>query len=74
MTAQLPKTLWPETIHHAVWLKNRTSRCALNGKTPCKVMHKAKLALTDLPEWGARVLVMKMIAGKLIKRPLKNVG
>ena len=25
MTAQLPKNLWPETIHHAVWLKNWTS-------------------------------------------------
>ena len=22
MTAQLLKNLWPETIHHAVWLKN----------------------------------------------------
>ena len=23
-TSQLPKNLWPETIHHIVWLKNRT--------------------------------------------------
>ena len=65
MTAQLPKALWPETIHHTVWLKNRTSTHALNGKTPYKVMHKMKLDLTDLPEWGARVFVMKLIAGKL---------
>ena len=65
MTAQLPKALWPENIHHAVWLKNRTSTHALNGKTHYKVMHKTKPDLTDLPEWGARVIVMKTIAGKL---------
>ena len=29
LMAQLPKNLWPETIHHAVWLKNRTSMRAL---------------------------------------------
>ena len=28
-------------------------------------MHKAKPDLTDLAEWGARVFVIKMIAGKL---------
>ena len=65
MTAQLPKALWPETIHHTVWLKNRTSMRALNGKTPYEVMHKMKPDLTDLPEWGARVFVMKTIACKL---------
>ena len=65
MTAQLPKTLWPETIHHAVWLKNRTSMCALNGKTPYEIMHQTKPDLTDLPEWGARVFMIKMIACKL---------
>ena len=65
MTAQLPKALWPETIHQAVWLKNRTSTHALNGKTPYEVMHKTKPDLTDLPEWGARVFMMKTIAGKL---------
>ena len=65
MTAQLPKTLWPETVHHAVWLKNRTSTRVLNGKTPYEVMHETKPDLTDLPEWGARVFRMKMNAGKL---------
>ena len=65
MTAQLPKTLWPETIHHTVWLKNRTSTHALNSKTPYEVMHQTKPNLTDIPEWGARVFMMKTIAGKL---------
>ena len=65
MTAQLLKALWPETIHHTVWLKNRTSTHALNSKTPYEVMHEMKPDLTDLPGWGARVFVIKMIPGKL---------
>ena len=47
MADQLPKTLWPETVHHAVWLKNRTSTRALNGKTPYEVMYQMKPDLTD---------------------------
>ena len=39
LTAQLPKYLWLETIHQTVWLKNRTSMQALNGKTAYEVMH-----------------------------------
>ena len=65
LTAQLPKNLWPETIHHAVWLKNGTSTQALYGWTPYEVMHNAKPNLVDLPDWGARVFVMKTNAGKL---------
>ena len=72
MTAQLLKALWPETIHQAVWLKNRTSTHALNGKTPYEVMHKMKPDLTDLPEWGARVFVMETIAGKLDQKSTKG--
>ena len=49
MTAQLPKNLWPETIHHAVCLKNRTSTQALNGMTPFEVMYNMKLNLVGLP-------------------------
>ena len=25
LMVQLPKKLWPERIHHVIWLKNRTS-------------------------------------------------
>ena len=32
---------------------------------PYEVMHQTKPDLTDLPEWGARVFVMKTNAGKL---------
>jgi hypothetical protein len=32
--SQLPKFLWGEAVKHAVYLKNRTSTKALDGKTP----------------------------------------
>ena len=38
---------------------------ALNDQTLYKVMHNAKPNLTDLPDWGARVFMMKTNAGKL---------
>ena len=63
LTAQLPNNPWPEMIHHTVWLKNRTSTRALNGKIPYEVMHNAKLNMADLPDWGARVLCRKPMLG-----------
>ena len=72
LTAQLPKNLWPETIHHAMWLKNRTSMGALNGWPPYEVMHNAKPNLADLPDWGARVFVMKINAGKLENKGMEG--
>ena len=45
--------------------QNRTSTRALNRTIPYEVTHKAKLDLTDLPDWGARVFMMKTITGKL---------
>ena len=35
-------------------------------------MHKVKPNLTDLPEWRARVFVMKMITGKLDQKATKG--
>jgi hypothetical protein len=51
LTAGLPKFLWTESIQHTVWLKNQTSMCVLDGKTPYELMHREKLNLTDLPEF-----------------------
>ena len=45
---------------------------ALNSRTPYEVMDKAKLDLTDLPEWGARIFVMKTITGKLDQKATKG--
>ena len=63
--ADLPKFLWTESVQHAVWLKNQTSMCVLDGKTPYEMLHKMKPDLTDLPEWGARVYTLKEDHGKL---------
>jgi hypothetical protein len=61
----LPKFLWPESIQHAVWLKNHTSTYQLNDKTSYELMFKQKPDITGLPEWGARVWVLKEDRGKL---------
>ena len=72
LTTQLPKNLWPETTHHAIWLKNRTSTQALNRKTPYEAMHNAKPNLADLQDWGTRVFVMKTNAGKLDNKGMEG--
>jgi gag-polypeptide of LTR copia-type/Zinc knuckle len=38
-TCGLPKSVWGEALRHANWLKNRTAMCALDGKTPFKVLY-----------------------------------
>ncbi|KAF8590915.1 hypothetical protein K439DRAFT_1328255, partial [Ramaria rubella] len=64
--AELPKFLWSESVHHATWLKNRTSTRALPYNiTLFKLMFNSKLDLSDLPEWGAKVYVLKENSGKL---------
>jgi hypothetical protein len=65
LTAELPKFLWTESIQHVIWLKNRTSTCALDGRTPYEIVHGTKPDLTGLPEWGTRVFVLKESSGKL---------
>jgi hypothetical protein len=65
LTAELPKFLWTKSVQHAIWLKNRTSTHALDGRTPYMLVHDAKPDLTDLPEWGTRVFVLKESNGKL---------
>ena len=72
MTVQLLKNLWPETIHHAVWLKHRTSTRALNGKTPYEVMYGVRPNLTDLPDWGAQGFIMKESSGKLYSKVIEG--
>ncbi|KAJ8594482.1 hypothetical protein M405DRAFT_703634, partial [Rhizopogon salebrosus TDB-379] len=42
---------------HAVYMKNRTATCALDGKTPYEMLHGKKPNLMDLPIWGSRVWV-----------------
>ena len=63
--ADLPKFLWTESIQHAVWLKNRTTTYQLNGKTPFEMLFNKKPDLSNLPEWGTKVWVLKEDRGKL---------
>jgi hypothetical protein len=63
--ADLPKFLWPESIQHTFWLKNHTSTYLLDGKTPYELLFNKKLDLTNLPEWGTKVWVLKEDRGKL---------
>ena len=63
--ADLPKFLWTESIQHAAWLKNCITTYQLDGKTPFEMLFGKKPDLSDLPEWGAKVWVLKEKHGKL---------
>jgi len=58
-TADLLKFLWLESIQHTIWLKNQTMSYQLDGKMPFELMFNKKPDLTNLPEWGAKVWVLK---------------
>jgi transposase InsO family protein len=55
--SQLPKFLWGEAVKHAIYLKNRTSTKALDGKTPYEAFFGVKPNLRNLPEFGTKVWV-----------------
>src|SRR5882762_222356 len=63
--SQLPKFLWGEAMKHAVYLKNRTSTKALDGKTPYEAFFGKKPNLTDLHEFGSKVWVHSLGGSKL---------
>jgi hypothetical protein len=65
LTANLPKFLWTKSIQHAIWLMNRTSTRALDGRTPYELVHVSTPDLSDLPDWGAKLFVLKEEHGKL---------
>ena len=68
LTVDLPKFLWTESVQHVVWLKNRTSTRALDSKMPYELVHGTKPNLTDLPEWGTTVFVLREHSSKLDAR------
>ncbi len=63
--AELPKNLWAEAIHFAVWLKNRTSTKAIGNVTPYERLYRQKPNLGGMPEWGQRVWVHSASGSKL---------
>ncbi|KJA29535.1 hypothetical protein HYPSUDRAFT_122171, partial [Hypholoma sublateritium FD-334 SS-4] len=48
----LPRYLWAEAVRHVVWLLNRTSTKAVDGKTPYEAAFGKK---PDLSNLGGRV-------------------
>ncbi len=51
--SSLPNFLWGEAVCHAVWLRNRSSMCAIpEGKTPYEVFLGKKPDLSNVHEWG----------------------
>jgi hypothetical protein len=66
----LPKTLWGEALHHATWLKNRSSTCILGIITPYERLNGHKLNMAGVPEWGQQVWVRNLKGNKLDARGL----
>ena len=53
--SQLLKFLWGKAVKYAVYLKNRTSTKALDGKTPFEVYFGKKLNIAGLHKFGCKV-------------------
>ncbi len=53
----LPRYLWAEAVRHVVWLLNRTSTKAVDGKTPYEAAFNKKPDLSNVREWGEKVWV-----------------
>src|SRR6267154_1653534 len=70
--SSLPKNLWREAIKHAVYMKNRTATCALDGKTPYEMLYGKKPDLIDLQVWGTKVWVHDPSGTKLDMRAHKG--
>ncbi len=53
----LPQYLWAEAVRHVVWLLNRTSTKAVDGKTPYEAAFGKKPDLSNVRKWGEKVWV-----------------
>jgi hypothetical protein len=68
ITKQLPKYLWVEAVSYATWLKNRLPSWAIPGTTSFELVRKTKPNLAQAHEFGTRVYVHLLNAGKLEAR------
>jgi hypothetical protein len=64
----LPKYLWAEAVNYATWLKNCLPSRATPSTTLFELVRKAKPDLSQAHEFGARVFVQVLEAGKLEAR------
>jgi transposase InsO family protein len=54
----LPKTLWPEALNYAAYIRNQSYTRALEGKTPKEVWTKHRPNVAHLHEFGIPVWVI----------------
>src|SRR6266404_153626 len=72
--SNLPKNLWAEALHHAVWLKNRTSTCAIGNIAPYDKLYGSKPDLSSIPEWGQSIWVTQAQAQNSMCMASKHNG
>ena len=58
--ADLPKFLWPESVQHAVWLKNCMSTYKLDGKMPFELVFNKKTGSKQPTQMGSKGLDPKI--------------
>jgi hypothetical protein len=68
LDANLPKYLWAEAMHHAMWIRNRAPCRALDGKTPFEARHGRKPDMSGIIPFGTKAWVKMVNAGKLEAR------
>ena len=61
----LPEMLWAEAARHVVWLMNRSSTKAVEGRTPYEAVFGTKPNLKEVREWGEKVWVRTEGGNKL---------
>ncbi|OJA13049.1 hypothetical protein AZE42_11790, partial [Rhizopogon vesiculosus] len=61
----LPRFLWGEAVHHAIWLKNCTPTKALDGGTPLEAATGVKPDLHRVCVWGSPIWVCVEAGSKL---------
>ena len=61
----LPKMLWVEALHFAVWVKNQTLTRVLSNVTPFEKLTGRKPNITGVPEWGQCMWVHTTANSKL---------
>jgi hypothetical protein len=68
LESSLPKFLWAEVAHHAMWLCNRTTTNHLQLTTPHQVLRNEAPDMSHVVPWGVNVWVKVNGAGKLEAR------
>jgi len=55
----ISKTLWPEAIAYACYIRNRSPTCTLRGNTtPYEAFFNRKLDISRLQEFGTKCWIM----------------